>query len=39
MAKEQLENLAIEKPEDVLLYSIVTIGNNPMNSTANLVDR
>jgi flagellar assembly factor FliW len=37
MAKEQLENLAIEKPEDVLLYSIVTIGNNPMNSTANLV--
>jgi flagellar assembly factor FliW len=37
MAKEQLENLAIEKPEDVLLYSIVTIGNNPMNSTGNLV--
>jgi flagellar assembly factor FliW len=37
MSKEQLESLAIEKPEDILLYSIVTIAANPMDSTANLV--
>jgi flagellar assembly factor FliW len=35
--KEQLEDLEIEKPEDVLLYCIVTIRENPLESTANLV--
>jgi flagellar assembly factor FliW len=37
MEKEQLVDLGIEKPEDVLLYSIVTIRENPLESTANLV--
>jgi flagellar assembly factor FliW len=37
LVKEQLEDLAIEKPEDILLYSIVTIGDNPLKSTANLI--
>lgn len=35
--KEQLEDLEIEKPEDILLYSIVTIRENPEESTANLI--
>ena len=35
--KEQLEDLEIEKPEDILLYTIVTISENPAKSTANLV--
>ena len=37
MSKEQLGSLAIEKPADILLYSIVTIAPNPLDSTANLV--
>jgi flagellar assembly factor FliW len=37
MNKEHLEDLAIEKPEDILLYCIVTIAVNPVQSTANLV--
>lgn len=37
IAKEQLEDLKIEKPEDVLLYVIVTIRENPLESTSNLV--
>jgi flagellar assembly factor FliW len=37
MTKEHLEDLAIEKPEDILLYCIVTIAENPIESTANLV--
>jgi flagellar assembly factor FliW len=37
MVKEQLEELRIEKPEDVLLYCIVTIRENPLESTANLI--
>jgi flagellar assembly factor FliW len=37
MTKGHLEDLAIEKPEDILLYSIVTIAENPMDSTANLL--
>jgi flagellar assembly factor FliW len=37
ITKEQLRELGIEKPEDVLLYSIVTIRENPAESTANLV--
>ncbi|KMQ52490.1 Flagellar assembly factor FliW [Chitinispirillum alkaliphilum] len=37
LVKEQLEELQIEKPEDVVLYSIVTIRENPLESTANLV--
>lgn len=35
--KEQLGELSIEKPEDLLLYTIVTIKDNPLESTANLV--
>jgi flagellar assembly factor FliW len=35
--KEQLQELGLEKPEDVLLYCIVTIRDNPAESTANLV--
>ncbi len=35
--KEQIEDLEIEKPEDVLLYSIVTIRKDPSESTANLL--
>ena len=37
IVKEQLEDLAIEKPEDILLYAIVTIRENPEDSTANLI--
>jgi flagellar assembly factor FliW len=37
ISKEQLEELQIEKPEDVLFYVIVTIAENPLKSTANLV--
>lgn len=37
MGKEQLEDLEILKPEDLLLYTIVTIRENPLESTANLV--
>jgi flagellar assembly factor FliW len=37
ISKEQLAELEIEKPEDVLLYCIVTIRDNPADSTANLV--
>ena len=35
--KEHLYEMEIEKPEDVLLYCIVTIHENPLESTANLV--
>jgi flagellar assembly factor FliW len=37
IVKEQLEDLSIEKPEDILLYAIVTIADNPLASTANLI--
>lgn len=37
MNKEQLEDLNIEKPEDILIYSIITISDNPAESTANLI--
>jgi flagellar assembly factor FliW len=37
MTKEHLDELAIEKPEEILLYSIVTIAENPAQSTANLI--
>ena len=37
MTKSHLEDLGIEKPEDILLYAIVTISENPIQSTANLV--
>ena len=37
IVKEQLEDLEIEKPEDILLYTLVTIRENPEESTANLV--
>jgi flagellar assembly factor FliW len=35
--KEQLDDLAVETPEDLLMYVIVTIRENPLESTANLV--
>ncbi len=35
--KEQLDNLEIEKPEDILLYTLVTIKEDPRESTANLI--
>lgn len=35
--KEQLLDLKIEKPEDILMYTIVTVKDNPLESTANLV--
>jgi flagellar assembly factor FliW len=35
--KEQLDDLAVEAPEDLLMYVIVTIRENPLESTANLV--
>ena len=35
--KEQLEEMGFVKPEDVLLFVIVTINENPLSSTANLV--
>jgi flagellar assembly factor FliW len=35
--KAQLQELGLEKPEDVLLYTIVTIRKNPAESTANLI--
>jgi flagellar assembly factor FliW len=37
MTKEHIEDLRISKPEDLLLYVIVTIRENPGESTANLV--
>jgi len=37
LQKEQLEELGITKPEDILLFVIVTIHQNPLESTANLV--
>ena len=37
IVKEQMEELSIEKPDDILLYVIVTIRENPLESTANLV--
>ena len=35
--KEQIDELSVDKPEDLLLYAIVTIRENPLESTANLV--
>jgi len=37
MVKEQLLDLQIEKPDDILMYTIVTVKDNPLESTANLV--
>ncbi|MFW5775510.1 MAG: flagellar assembly protein FliW [Chitinivibrionales bacterium] len=37
MTKEHLTDLQFEKPEDILLYAIVTIRENPAESTANLI--
>lgn len=37
MIKDQLSDLQIEKPEDILMYCIVTIRENPLDSTANLI--
>ncbi|MCU0608630.1 MAG: flagellar assembly protein FliW [Chitinispirillaceae bacterium] len=37
LRKEQLAEMDIEKPEEVLLYTIVTIQEDPLQSTANLV--
>ena len=35
--KEQLEDLKFDTPDDVILYAIVTIKENPADSTANLI--
>lgn len=35
--KNELDDLGIEKPEDVLLYTLVTIKENPSESTVNLI--
>jgi flagellar assembly factor FliW len=35
--KDQLQDLKLEKPEDVLIYSIVTIHSDPMQTSANLM--
>lgn len=35
--KEQLEELEIKHPDDILLYTIVTIKEDPFESTANLI--
>jgi flagellar assembly factor FliW len=35
--KEQIDDLGIDKPEDLLFFVIVTIRENPLESTANLV--
>ncbi len=35
--KKQFDDMEIEKSQDVLLYTIVTIRENPLESTANLV--
>ena len=37
IGKQELEELSIRKPEDILLYTIVTISSNPLQSTANLI--
>lgn len=37
ISKEQLNDMGIVKPEDVLVYAIVTIKDNPFESTANLI--
>jgi flagellar assembly factor FliW len=37
MTKDQLEDLKVESPDDLLLYVIVTIRENPAESTANLL--
>jgi flagellar assembly factor FliW len=37
IVKEQLEDLQIENAEDILLFAIVTIRENPLESTANLI--
>jgi flagellar assembly factor FliW len=35
--KEHLEELSLESSTDILLYVIVTIRENPLDSTANLI--
>lgn len=35
--KEQIDDLEVTNPEDLLLYVIVTIRENPLDSTANLI--
>ncbi|MFW5959507.1 MAG: flagellar assembly protein FliW [Chitinivibrionales bacterium] len=34
--KSSISNLEFDRPEDMLVYSIVTLGENPKDSTANL---
>lgn len=36
MTKIHVEDLELEKPEDVLMFAVVTIKDNPLESTANL---
>ena len=35
--KSQVQDLGLEKPEDVLLYAIVTLSKDPAQTTANLL--
>lgn len=37
ISKPQIEGLGLETPEDILMYVIVTIGQDPTNSTLNLM--
>jgi flagellar assembly factor FliW len=37
VVKDQIEDLGIAQPDDILLFTIVTIRENPMESTANLI--
>ena len=37
VVKEQLNDLNFDSPDDVLMYTIVTIRENPADSTANLI--
>jgi flagellar assembly factor FliW len=37
ITKAHIQELQLEKPDDVLMYTIVTIRENPIDSTANLI--
>jgi flagellar assembly factor FliW len=37
ITKAHIAELQLDKPDDVLMYAIVTIRENPLDSTANLI--
>ena len=37
ITKKHIEGLGLEKPEDVLIYAIVTLSKNTVETTANLM--